>query len=136
MLEDHADPSTDLAQFALAKRDDVLSEDLDAATVGLLQPIEAANERRLSSAAAADDAENFATLHFERHAVDCRERAEPLGDIHESQHRFGARRVRFVDTPSRRNCGAGLERNGRLQARHRQPDRKGEDVMRLTDGGA
>ena len=91
MLEDHTHAQADPAQVALAERRDVLAEHLDAPAVGLLEPVQAADERRFSRAAAADDSDDLAALDLERHALDRRRRAEALADVDEAQHRLALR---------------------------------------------
>ena len=60
MLEDHADAPAQRLQLALAEPGDVAAFDADFSGIRLLQPVEAADQRRLAGAAAADDAEDLA----------------------------------------------------------------------------
>ena len=80
MLEDHADAAAQRLQFALAQRRDLAAVDLDGAAVGPFEPVEAADQRRLAGAAAADQAEHLAAPHAERHAVERHGGAETLAD--------------------------------------------------------
>ncbi len=62
MLEDHAGASAQFHQFVFVELADVHLIDQHPAAAGLFQTIDGADQRRLACAAAADDAENLATL--------------------------------------------------------------------------
>ncbi len=81
MLEDHANAQADPPQIALAERGDVFAKHLDATAVWLFEPVEAANERRFSCAAAADHAHDLAALDLKRNTVDRRCGAEVLAEL-------------------------------------------------------
>ncbi len=131
MLEDHADTSAKLTHFALAERDNVLSENLDAAGVRLFQTVEAADEGRFAGAASTNDPQDFAALHRKRHAVDGRDRAKPFGDVDQTQHRLGlSRRPRLVLGGFRRARSLGLGGVASpMMSRHERAG-EAEDVMR------
>ena len=89
MLEDHADAPAQRLQLALAKPADLAAFDEDFAGIRPLQPVEAADQRRLAGAAAADDAEDFALAHAQRDAVQRRRRAEPALHVDQAHDIFG-----------------------------------------------
>ncbi len=76
MLEDHADAPPQRLQFTLAKPADLATFDEDLPGIGSLQAVQAADQRRLAGAAAADDAENLALAHGQRDTIERRCRAE------------------------------------------------------------
>ena len=70
---------------------DVAAFDEDLAGIGPLQTVEAADQRRLAGAAAADDAEDLALAHVQRNAVQRRSRAEPALQVDQAApHRRAA----------------------------------------------
>ncbi|MNT76746.1 hypothetical protein D3C72_2157870 [compost metagenome] len=60
MLEDHADPTPRGAQFSGLQRRDFLIVDEDAARVRRLQPVNGADQGRLTGAGTPDHAEHLA----------------------------------------------------------------------------
>lgn len=76
MLEDHADASAQGDQALAVVAADVFVVDQHLPLAGTLQAIEGADQRGLSGATAADDAEHFAAADFQ---VDLRRAWTPPG---------------------------------------------------------
>ena len=76
MLEDHADAATRLAQPGFVQCQHVAAQHLDPARIRAFQQVDAADQRGLAGAGAADDAINLARRHIEGHAVQ-RQRFRP-----------------------------------------------------------
>src|ERR1700730_15658774 len=79
-LVHHAHPLAHGTQRALVAREPRAFE-LDVAAVDRLEAVGAAQERRLARARGADQAHDFAGMHVERHAEQCREIAITLHHV-------------------------------------------------------
>ena len=91
MLEDHADRAADVAQVGIAESGELAAVDLDAAARGAVEQVDAADERALSGAGTADDAEDFAGTDVDGDVLervkDRSVRADVgLGDVFELDH--------------------------------------------------
>lgn len=75
VLEDHPDPPPQRHQAVFIELADVHLIDQHPPGARLFEAIDGANQRRLAGAAAADDAEHFATLDRQINAMQCRYRA-------------------------------------------------------------
>src|SRR3546814_12371424 len=88
MLGDQGEARAEAGEVPCRKRADVLSGDPDAAAAGALQAVDAANQRALAGAAAADDPEDLAAPDLKADTLQRRDRpcrpVEPFADALET----------------------------------------------------
>ena len=70
VLEDHADAAAAFAQLVFGELGEVLAVDRDGAFAWAVEKVDAAHERALAGAGAADDAEDLAGADLDRHVVE------------------------------------------------------------------
>ena len=75
-LEHHADVAPQLGARGAARPADFVAADRDAAALHRLEPGDAAQQRALARAAAADDGNGLAARHVEADAVEHAQRTE------------------------------------------------------------
>jgi len=88
LLKHHADIAAQIAQFSFLRRQsDIDTVDDDSARIVGLEAVDAAKQRRLAGAGAADDRDHIAAFDIHRHAFQHFGRAEALSHIHDINER-------------------------------------------------